>query len=141
MTRPTTPKKYAMHMWGILDRLKDNAREPVILRYPEQRQAKNMQLDFLAFRNACVADKMDRGHTIQGERLTADDPLPEPVYMPAEYPELNAYRTKVRFINGMWQLDIFHVDFTEEAKEVRKQLGLEEPQTRKEMLERSKPSD
>lgn len=128
MTRPTTTQKYASHLWGILDLLKADPTTPVVLRYPTRNQAKNMQLDFLAFKNAAAVEGFHKGKMIQGPSKFDLDELPESTYIPPEYPDLNAYRTKVRKEeSGAWRLEMFHVDFTEEAKEVRRQLGMEEP--------------
>lgn len=129
MTRPTVTRKYGTYMLDILDRLKADPTRPVVFRYPKQSSAKNAQLDFLCFRNAAVNEGMDRGRTTHVPGRFEGD-APTPVFHPAEYPDLNAYRTRVRKDEAGegYVLSIYHIDFSDEAKDARRQLGVPEPE-------------
>jgi hypothetical protein len=106
--KPLDVNKYPAHFMRILDRLKADPSKPVVLGDQTKSQAKGMQLSFVGFRNACEREHLHRSRTLYDE-------YGEPFDSPAQFPDLTAYITRVREKDGVFQLEIWHMDHTPEA--------------------------
>lgn len=118
MGRPTVTRRFPLYFLGILDRLKTE--DMVSMDFGTKKEANNFRLDFLAFRNAAIREGMD-----QPKKIEPINGFHEVEFLEAEYPMLNAYKTKIHEAeNGVWWVDMYDMDKSPEALEISRKLGM-----------------
>lgn len=119
MGLPSLARKYPEIFWSILDRLRENPTEPVVLQFSTRAAARKFQRQFTGFKNACAKE----GYNAPRSYILSDTPN-DPKTIDPEYPDLNCYVTEMtQKTENLFVVNALHHDYTDMALSVKASLA------------------